>query len=129
MSNTRYDYDKLMKQLEGYETLEQNEDGSWSALLKNHHNPPACFYDSSHGDLYIRVKLSYPEEAGNYNVMLSVHSIDDGAIVLIGPVESKEKAEHRLTLLKAEAESWAGWIPTEEQVIAATKKTGCWWNR
>jgi len=118
-----------MKQLREYETIEQDEDGSWHALLKNHRNPPACFYDSSHGDLVIRVKTTYPEEAGNFSANLYVCSIDDGSIVLLGPAESKEKAEHRLTLLKAEAELWEGWIPSEEQVVAAAKKTGCYWNR
>ena len=64
-----------------------------------------------------------------FMAMLSVWSIDDGSIVLMGPAETEEKAEKRVLLLKAEAERWGGWIPTEAQVDETTTNTGCWWNR
>lgn len=139
----RYDYDALMAQLKSYEEIVEIEPlGSsypgpcWGALLKNHKDVPSCFYDMSHGELSIRIGHVWnanPNQPGyeidKFTANLYIHSIDDGSIVLLGPMESLEKARNRALLLKAEAESWGGWIPTEEQVEAAAKKTGCFWNR
>jgi len=122
----RYLYGELMKQLKGFEEIVQEESGAWTALLKNHKDVPDAFYDMSHGSLYIRVQPGGPEM---FMAMLSVWSIDDGSIVLMGPAETEEKAEKRVLLLKAEAERWGGWIPTEAQVDETTTNTGCWWNR
>ena len=122
----RYDYDELMEELKSFEEIIE-EDGGWCALLKNHREPADSFYDQSHGDLSIRVQASATK--GEHTAMLSVHSIDDGSIVLIGPSETEEKAQRRVLLLKAKAESWGGWIPTVEQVGLAAVDTGCYWNR
>jgi len=133
---SRYDYDKLMERLKSFEEIIEDEPFPnqpalcWYGLLRNHPKAADFFYDQSHGDLHIRVSHAVSDKnAAGFTANLYVHSIDDGSIVLLGPVEPLEKAEKRALLLKAETEEWGGWIPTVEQVEAAARKTGCYWNR
>jgi len=123
----RYDYDALMKQLKGFEEIIQEKTGEWMALLKNHKDVPDSFYGQSHSSLCIRVSPAHQNFM--FMAVLSVWSIDDGSIVLMGPAETKDKATNRVLRLKEEAEGWDGWIPTKEQVTESAQRAGCCWNR
>lgn len=127
---SRYNYVALMKHLKSLEEIVKigNE---YCGLLKNHPNAADGFYEQSHGDLTIKISQApyATNPAERHQATLMIDSIDDGLIVLLGPIETREKAEQRERMLRSVAKSWGGWIPNAEQVDAAAKETGCYWNR
>lgn len=124
-----YSYNELMHELDELCNLRliniDNEPLYYTCLLKNHKNVPDCFYGMSHGELELRIF----KRKDDYEVNLIINSIDDGSIVILGPPETQEKSNRRLEILKEYIRIWNKWIPTEEQVIEACNKSGCYWNR
>lgn len=119
-----YSYNELMHILDELTKLKQNGT-TWTCLLRNHKDPADCFYSQSHGELRLSIKGTKQD----YVVTLIIHSIDDGAIVLLGPIESEDKALRRSCYLRDQIKEWGGWIPNTDQVETAARLTGCYWNR
>lgn len=119
------DYNACMAELKERETLVNTGPNEWHCWLKNHPNAADFFYGRAFGELLLSVRPT----GDTYSVILSIWSIDDGSVIMLGPVEPEEKALKRAERLKPIVESWDGWIPTEAQVELACKESGLYWNR
>lgn len=136
ISSVLHDYDKFvdftksLEKLQRSNSLYQNtgevikeNNPEYHCFLKNHPGAADFFYEQSHG--YLCMRYFEPQRS----VHLSIQTIDDGGIVFHGPSESLEQVKIRIEKLKIQIESWAGWIPTEEQCREVEKKCGMYWNR
>ena len=120
-----FDYFQLMKELDNLTQLKLNND-FYECLLCNHPQAADYFYDQTHGHLTLKI---IKKTESDYFVLLHINSIDDGSISIMGPYESKDKAQRRLLILKSHISIWGKWIPNAEQIQKACMDSGCYWNR